>query len=195
MLAASAHKKDYVKVKAATKGGVRVSQQVFATDVEEALGVVEQIAKLVKSGAAHLGECAILTRTNAQQQVVCKALKVAKLPYRVRKDVGWQRNVLEDAQSYGAQGISDVFAFSNISTVTVSTIHAVKGLEFAHVYVIGCSEGLIPFGSTADDSALEEERRLMYVAITRAEKTLHLSYASRKDSGTGMNRMPSRFLA
>ncbi|MFP1685423.1 MULTISPECIES: ATP-dependent helicase [Gardnerella] len=195
VLAASAHKKDYVKVKAVTKGGVRVSQQVFATDVEEALGVVEQIAKLVKSGAAHLGECAILTRTNAQQQVVCKALKAAKLPYRVRKDVGWQRNVLEDAQSYGAQGISDVFASSNISTVTVSTIHAVKGLEFAHVYVIGCSEGLIPFGSTADDSALEEERRLMYVAITRAEKTLHLSYASRKDSGTGMNRVPSRFLA
>ena len=121
----------------------------------EALGVVEQIAKLVKSGAAHLGECAILTRTNAQQQVVCKALKVAKLPYRVRKDVGWQRNVLEDAQSYGSQGISDIFASSNISTVTVSTIHAVKGLEFAHVYVIGCSEGLIPLKKSADLCTLQ----------------------------------------
>lgn len=195
VLASSPYKRDYVKVKSLTKGGTRVSQQVFATDVDEALGVVNQIAKLVKSGVANPGDCAILTRTNAQQQVICKALKFAKMPYRVRKDVGWQRNVLEDAQNSASLVASDVFKTLDISTVTVSTIHAVKGLEFTHVYVIGCSEGLIPFGSASTDEDIEEERRLMYVAVTRAEKTLHLSYACRKEGSAGMNRAPSRFLA
>ena len=156
--------------------------------------MVNQIAKLVKSGVANPGDCAILTRTNAQQQVICKALKFAKMPYRVRKDVGWQRNVLEDAQNSSLVA-SDASKTLDISTVTVSTIHAVKGLEFTHVYVIGCSEGLIPFGSASTDEDIEEERRLMYVAVTRAEKTLHLSYACRKEGSAGMNRAPSRFLA
>ena len=195
VLSASPYKRDYVRVKAISKGGVRVSQQVFATDVDEALGVVEQIAKLVNSGVAKPGECAILTRTNAQQQVICNVLKAAKLPYRVRRDVGWQRNVLDDAQSASVTSGAADSASSVISTITVSTIHAVKGLEFGHVYVIGCAEGLIPFGSASTDEDIEEERRLMYVAVTRAEKTLHLSYASRKDGSTGMNRAPSRFLA
>lgn len=195
VLAASPYKRDYVKVKALTRGGTRVSQQVFATDIEEALGVVEQIAKLVKTGIAKLGDCAILTRTNAQQQVICRALKAAKMPYRVRRDVGWQRNVLEDAQHSLAANGNGTSNIVDISTVTVSTIHAVKGLEFSHVYVIGCAEGLIPFGSAFTDEDIEEERRLMYVAVTRAEKTLHLSYALRKENGMGMNRVPSRFLA
>lgn len=195
VLSSSPYKKDYVKVKAVSNGGARVTKQVFATDIDEALGVAQQISKLVQSGIAKPGECAILTRTNAQQQIVCNALKAAKLPYRVRRDVGWQRSVLDDSQNDGVHNQSAALATSDISTVTISTIHAVKGLEFGHVYVIGCAEGLIPFGSASTDEDIEEERRLMYVAVTRAEKTLHLSYASRKDANTGMNRAPSRFLA
>lgn len=188
VLASSPYKDDYVKVKAVSKGGVRVSQQVFEGELEEAIGVVEQIGNLVQSGAAKLGDCAILTRTNAQQKLLCKVLKAAKIPYRVRMDVGWQRNVLGEFQNNDSSS-------SAVSAITVSTIHAVKGLEFGHVYVIGCYEGLIPFSSASSDEELEEERRLMYVAITRAEKTLHLSYAVRKDNGKGMTRAPSRFLA
>ena len=78
--------------------------------------------------------------------------------------------------------------------VTVSTIHASKGLEFPHVFIVGCSEGLLPYGSPAPGEALEEERRLMYVGVTRAEDTLHLSFASRQSSDTGARRRPSRFL-
>ena len=78
--------------------------------------------------------------------------------------------------------------------VTVSTIHAAKGLEFKHVFLIGCSEGLLPYGSPAPGDLLDEERRLMYVGITRAEDSLHLSYARGKDGAAAMQRSASRFL-
>lgn len=78
--------------------------------------------------------------------------------------------------------------------VTISTIHASKGLEFKHVFLIGCSEGLLPYGSPETGDALEEERRLMYVGITRAEDSLHLSYARTKDGYGVQRRRPSRFL-
>jgi DNA helicase-2/ATP-dependent DNA helicase PcrA len=78
--------------------------------------------------------------------------------------------------------------------VTVSTIHAAKGLEFAHVFIVGCSEGLIPFASPAAGDALEEERRLLYVGVTRAGDSLHLSF-SRGTAGPGTpDKQASRFL-
>ncbi len=65
--------------------------------------------------------------------------------------------------------------------VTIATVHAVKGLEFKAVFLIGLEEGIFPisraFNSTRE---LEEERRLMYVALTRAEERLNLSYVSRR---------------
>ena len=77
---------------------------------------------------------------------------------------------------------------------SISTIHASKGLEFKHVFLIGCSEGLIPYGSPPEGDLLEEERRLMYVAVTRAEDTLDVSYArAREDDGSDRGRRKSRF--
>ncbi|MBT1700854.1 UvrD-helicase domain-containing protein [Fulvivirgaceae bacterium PWU4] len=80
--------------------------------------------------------------------------------------------------------------------VTLMTIHMAKGLEFKYVYIVGLEEDLFPsqmmLSSRAD---LEEERRLFYVAITRAEKRLYLSYAlSRYRFGRLKNCEPSRFL-
>ncbi len=81
-------------------------------------------------------------------------------------------------------------------TVSLMTIHSAKGLEFAHVYVVGLEENLFPSQMSLSSRAdLEEERRLFYVAITRAEKQLHLSYAtSRYRWGTLTNCEPSRFI-
>lgn len=84
----------------------------------------------------------------------------------------------------------------NADTVSLMTIHSAKGLEFPHVYVVGLEENLFPSQMSLNSrSELEEERRLFYVAITRAEKKLTLSYAtSRYRWGTLTSCEPSRFL-
>jgi DNA helicase-2/ATP-dependent DNA helicase PcrA len=81
--------------------------------------------------------------------------------------------------------------------VSLMTVHSAKGLEFAYVYIIGMEENLFPsVNSSSSDAEIEEERRLMYVAITRAKKSVNLSYAqSRFRWGTQVNYPPSRFLS
>lgn len=81
-------------------------------------------------------------------------------------------------------------------TVSLMTIHSSKGLEFKNVYIVGLEENLFPSQLSLNSrSELEEERRLFYVAITRAESKLSLSYAtSRYRWGTLTNCEPSRFL-
>jgi DNA helicase-2/ATP-dependent DNA helicase PcrA len=79
------------------------------------------------------------------------------------------------------------------AAVTVSTIHAAKGLEWDCVYLAGLNEGFLPIGYAKSEQALHEERRLFYVGITRARKELALSY-SLKDSVSGRERVRSRFL-
>ena len=80
--------------------------------------------------------------------------------------------------------------------VTVMTVHAAKGLEFDLVFVPGLEDGLFPSGKSIEErNGLEEERRLMYVAITRAKKQLILSYAkNRYVFGDMQVQMPSRFI-
>lgn len=84
----------------------------------------------------------------------------------------------------------------NADTVSLMTIHASKGLEFPVVHIVGLEENLFPSQLSLNSrSELEEERRLFYVAVTRAEKKLHISYAtSRYRWGTLNNCEPSRFL-
>ena len=79
--------------------------------------------------------------------------------------------------------------------VFLSTVHSAKGMEFRNVFVIGVEEGLFPLGRASDDlNELEEERRLMYVAITRAKERLYLTYcASRYMYGDRKLCRPSRF--
>ncbi len=98
--------------------------------------------------------------------------------------------------------------------VTLSTLHAAKGLEWPHVMMVGVTEGMLPFkldegadslgGSTREHEAvnesvalrLQEERRLMYVGITRAQRTLAVSWPKKRKKGREMvSVMPSRFIA
>lgn len=81
--------------------------------------------------------------------------------------------------------------------VTLMTLHLAKGLEFKSVYVTGLEEGLFPVGESAFDEAdLEEERRLMYVGMTRARERLHLTWAAeRRVYGKTRWNLPSRFIA
>ena len=79
--------------------------------------------------------------------------------------------------------------------VTLITMHSCKGLEFPHVRVVGMEDGLLPHSRSKDEGTLDEERRLFYVAITRARQTLTLSHCiARKKYGQLMPCHPSPFL-
>ncbi|WP_344126814.1 ATP-dependent DNA helicase UvrD2 [Luedemannella flava] len=80
-----------------------------------------------------------------------------------------------------------------VEGVTLASLHAAKGLEWDAVFVVGCSEGTLPTPYAKTPEALEEERRLLYVGITRARQFLTLSYAASRAPG-GRQRRPSRFL-
>jgi superfamily I DNA/RNA helicase len=79
--------------------------------------------------------------------------------------------------------------------VTLMTLHAAKGLEFPVVFIVGCEEGLLPYQHGEETPDLEEERRLFYVGMTRAQQKLILTYAkSRYLFGQQQNNPPSRFV-
>ncbi|PCH83227.1 MAG: ATP-dependent DNA helicase Rep [Piscirickettsiaceae bacterium] len=79
--------------------------------------------------------------------------------------------------------------------IKLMTLHAAKGLEFPYVYLIGMEEGILPHQNSIDSEQVEEERRLAYVGITRAQKQITFSYCSqRKKYGDLISTEPSRFL-
>ncbi len=93
--------------------------------------------------------------------------------------------------------VSDTDALENISNnVTLMTLHSAKGLEFPVVFLAGCDEGVFPHQRTFNNpSELEEERRLMYVGVTRAEEKLYLTSAKRRQMwGEYKYYNPSRFI-
>ncbi len=76
--------------------------------------------------------------------------------------------------------------------VRLMTVHGAKGLEFDHVLLPDCNEGVFPHGTLLSEQEIEEERRIFYVAMTRAKESLEMSFLSGKE---GHSRPPSRFLA
>jgi len=86
---------------------------------------------------------------------------------------------------------------NNIEKVKLMTIHTSKGLEFPYVFLSGFTEGILPSAMSIKERrarAVEEERRLTYVAITRAEKRFYMTESEGYNFNTGSNKYPSRFL-
>ena len=121
-----------------------------------------------------------------------------------------RKNLLEVAQTISLLStISERETDQNV--ITLSTLHAAKGLEWPHVMLVGVTEGMLPFKLGDDDNPtgradgpmsadmtqrLQEERRLMYVGITRAQRTLAVSWTKRRKKGREMVlAQPSRFIA
>jgi DNA helicase-2/ATP-dependent DNA helicase PcrA len=81
-----------------------------------------------------------------------------------------------------------------VQGVTLASLHAAKGLEWDTVFVVGCSDGYLPITMAETPEAVEEERRLLYVGLTRARDRLVLSWAGARTPGARATRRPSRFL-
>ncbi len=121
----------------------------------------------------------------------------------VRDFVGWlaakgeadRRNLLELTQTIALITMLEGREGEAPDAVRLSTLHAAKGLEFPHVFLVGLEEGLLPHREAVANGNVEEERRLMYVGITRAQRSLHLSYCTkRRRAGESVESLPSRFL-
>lgn len=121
----------------------------------------------------------------------------------VRDFVGWLgrkgeedgKNLIELTQTIALISMLDK-EDADFDGVQLATLHASKGLEFKHVFMVGVEEGLLPHQSSIDEDKIEEERRLMYVGITRARRSLTITWCERRKAGREWRRCEaSRFIA
>lgn len=99
-------------------------------------------------------------------------------------------NYLQEIALYTDMDVDD----SKNERVKLMTIHTSKGLEFPYVFLCGFTDGILPSFMSLKEKRIEEERRLTYVAITRAEKAFYMTESEGYNFQTGMNKYPSRFL-
>ncbi|WP_092484166.1 ATP-dependent helicase [Candidatus Ichthyocystis hellenicum] len=105
------------------------------------------------------------------------------------------RNLSTITQNITLMNIISQKDSSKEKLLEMSTLHAAKGLEFDYVFIVGCNEGIIPHQECIDNNLLDEERRLMYVGITRARRELTISFTEkRRISGESVENTPSRFI-
>ena len=167
-------------------------------------GFLRQIASLRRASNT-------LSPGDLCRKLVEESGQLAALRAQCRDDALYQRrqaNVEELAQWFDAAGkgaAGELVAQLALLTasdrdnpgnaVRLMTLHAAKGLEFGFVFIVGLEDGLLPHESSIQEGCIEEERRLMYVGITRAKRLLHLSYPRRaKRFGEVVKVTPSRFL-
>ncbi len=157
--------------------------QEFDESHEDAVATLESLEQLREAGAIDAGEDAPQASAPAAQESsdILPPPASEKLPAFME----WLA-LRSDLDALGG----------STSAVTLMTVHAAKGLEFPIVFVAGMEEGIFPHaGHEEDPAGLEEERRLAYVAITRAEKRLYLTYAATRRSYGSMSANPrSRFV-
>jgi len=106
------------------------------------------------------------------------------------------KTLIDLTQSIALINMLDKQNSEDIDAIQLSTLHAAKGLEYKHVFLVGVEEGILPHRESLEPAKLQEERRLMYVGITRAQRSLHISYCEkRKQARELMPCEPSRFIA
>ncbi len=113
-----------------------------------------------------------------------------------RKGEADGKGLIELAQTVALMNLIEGRAESRVDAIRLSTLHAAKGLEFPHVFLVGVEEDILPHRECLENERLEEERRLFYVGVTRAQRSLTLTWCRRRKRGQGwMPCEPSRFLA
>jgi len=173
----------------ADEGGEVPLVRGYDTDAEEAEHVATWLAAKHRPGTPWRA-MAVLARTNAQLEVVAGYLDAAGIPS--------ERRGPEDSPASDLFVAADAWARrldrDEVDAVALSTIHRAKGLEFAHVACVGWAEGLLPHYAATGAEELDEERRLAYVALSRAEASLLITWSRGRNDPRYPDRVPSRFL-
>jgi DNA helicase II / ATP-dependent DNA helicase PcrA len=170
-----------------------------ATEHDEAAWAATR-AKMSRTPGRKWSSIAVLTRTNAQLAKVQEAMDAARVPSR---PAGADLGPASDLRGDGRRGTHDEDDFGaggdapeDHDRVVLTTFHRAKGLQWPTVIVLGLREGLMPIASAQTAAAVEEERRLLYVALTRSEEELWCSWFERSDGeASGATRGPSPWLA
>lgn len=177
-------------------GKARGNIEMFVSRMEEWRKIVPAIS---------LGELAEQVAEESGYMSMLEQDKSVEAPGRI-ENIKELLNVMSDAETYPTLAdflehvslVIDNEYSDNSNKVIISTLHAAKGLEFDVVFLPGWEEGLFPHQKCidcGDDSSIEEERRLAYVAITRARKLLYITMAfNRKLYGQWQSNLPSRFI-
>jgi ATP-dependent DNA helicase UvrD/PcrA len=177
-------------------GGPLPAMRCFASEHAEATGIAAE-ALGARAHGQKWREMAVLARTNSQLTVIAEALSAASIPFSVSlPEKAACPPAPAPASSAGAENHTGEPADPD-GTVTVCTFHRAKGLQWPAVWVAGLESGLVPIAYATSPASLAEERRLLYVAFTRAETALHCSWARerRAANGASVRRAPSPWLA
>jgi DNA helicase-2/ATP-dependent DNA helicase PcrA len=168
----------------ARDGGEIPLVRAYDTDTEEAEAVVTWLKARHHPGVPWRA-MAVLARTTAQLRFLEAFLERADVPYELRGN--------EHGPGLGDSDEEPVEDEVR-DAVALSTIHRAKGLEFAHVAAIGWAEGQLPHYAATSPAQQAEEQRLAYVALSRAENTLLVTWSRNRDNHKFPDRTPSRFL-
>ena len=188
----------------------------LANDVEEARWVARQVWIAHRPGR-RWSSIAVLARTNAQLVRIAEALGDEHVPHRIsgaelgpasdvrgaRDDPGAADPGAADLVTGDRPGplrselaVCDAYASPHVDApddaVVLSTFHRAKGLQWRTVFVVGASDGLVPLVAARSNAAKAEERRLFYVALSRAEEELTCTWALRPGAATAADETPER---
>jgi ATP-dependent DNA helicase Rep len=157
----------------------------------------EQAVRLLSELVASIGYMDYLVATFDKHDAQARTKSVEDfIGWLARKGEADGKNLLELTQMVALITMLEGREQDAPDAVRLSTLHAAKGLEFPHVFLVGLEEGVLPHRGAIDAGTIDVERRLMYVGLTRAQQTLHLSYCrTRKRAGEKVDCTPSRFLA
>ena len=178
---------------ARTVNALKPFHDLIRSLVEQAADPGLPLSEVVKSAILETGYERMLKEENSEE-AEARLLNLEEL-VNAAVESEQRGETLRDFLDHAAL-VSDTDQYQAEARVTLMTMHAAKGLEFPLVFIAGLEENLFPHSrSTDSQSALEEERRLCYVAITRAEKYLYLTHAmQRRVYGEELPSDPSRFL-
>ncbi len=164
---------------------------ITGASLEAAVELAVQSSGLIPHYQKEGGEKGISRIENLEELVT------AARDFRLDPEVHGELSALQAFLAHAALEAGEAQAGPNTDCVQLMTLHSAKGLEFGNVFLVGLEEGLFPHQRSNQDAAqLEEERRLCYVGITRAQRMLTLTYSQhRRMHGTEYYPRPSRFLS